>query len=78
MGREERLVGEAETRRAVARVVLERAAAGLRAQELSVRIAVSAARDAGCTWEEVGSVWGITRQAAQQRFGGTRGATGGG
>jgi hypothetical protein len=49
--------------------MLEKAAAGLRAQELSVRIAVDVAREAGCTWEEVGSVWGITRQAAQQRFG---------
>ena len=32
--------------------------------------AVLSARAAGCTWEEVGAVLGITRQAAQQRSGG--------
>lgn len=31
--------------------------------------AVTSARSAGCTWEQVGAVLGITRQAAQQRYG---------
>src|SRR5919204_4444143 len=29
---------------------------------------VHAARAAGCSWEEVGRAFGVTRQAAQQRF----------
>ncbi len=33
-----------------------------------LRAAVSSARAAGCTWEQVGSVLGITKQAAQQRY----------
>ena len=36
--------------------------------------AVSAARRAGHTWEAIGSALGMTRQAAQQRFGGPSGA----
>ena len=31
--------------------------------------AVQSARGAGCTWEQVGAVLGMTRQAAQQRYG---------
>jgi len=31
--------------------------------------AVQSARSAGCTWEQVGTVLGMTRQAAQQRYG---------
>lgn len=31
--------------------------------------AVGAARDAGCSWEAIGSILGVSRQAAQQRFG---------
>lgn len=31
--------------------------------------AVASARGAGCTWEQVGAVLGMTRQAAQQRYG---------
>jgi hypothetical protein len=31
--------------------------------------AVESARRAGCTWEQVGSALGISRQAAQQRYG---------
>ena len=30
---------------------------------------VASARGAGCTWEQVGAVLGMTRQAAQQRYG---------
>ncbi|MFI2753274.1 hypothetical protein ACGIF2_07545 [Cellulomonas sp. P22] len=45
--------------------------------------AVQSARSAGCTWEQVGSVLGMTRQAAQQRYGqpdasATAATTGGG
>jgi hypothetical protein len=31
--------------------------------------AVQSARGAGCTWEQIGSVLGLTRQAVQQRYG---------
>lgn len=31
--------------------------------------AVASARAAGCTWEQVGGVLGMTKQAAQQRYG---------
>lgn len=31
--------------------------------------AVGSARSAGCTWEQIGDVLGMTRQAAQQRYG---------
>lgn len=36
-----------------------------------LRAAVVSARTAGCTWEAVGGVLGMSRQAAQQRYGGT-------
>ncbi len=45
------------------------------AQELSLlaaaalRLAVDLARADGCTWQELGDVLGVTRQAAFQRFG---------
>jgi hypothetical protein len=35
-----------------------------------LRSAVSSARTAGCTWEAIGRVLDMSRQAAQQRFGG--------
>lgn len=35
-------------------------------------LAVERAREAGLTWQQVGDVFGITRQAAQQRFGGAK------
>ena len=35
-----------------------------------LRAAVLSARRAGCTWEQLGGVLGLTRQAVQQRFGG--------
>ncbi|PFG34551.1 hypothetical protein [Sanguibacter antarcticus] len=34
-----------------------------------LRAAVDSARGAGCTWEQIGGVLGMTRQAAQQRYG---------
>lgn len=34
-----------------------------------LRLAVAGARAAGCTWEAIGGVLGMTRQAAQQRYG---------
>ena len=34
-----------------------------------LRAAVVSARRAGCTWEQLGGVLGMTRQAVQQRFG---------
>ncbi len=40
-----------------------------RAAETGLRDAVDAAREAGCTWSEIGNVLGTTRQAAFQRFG---------
>ena len=38
--------------------------------ELAQRELVAAARENGPTWEQVGNVYGVTRQAARQRFGG--------
>lgn len=35
-----------------------------------LRAAVSSARSAGCTWEAIGHVLDMSRQAAQQRYGG--------
>jgi len=37
------------------------------AEELE-RAHVKAARDAGCTWAEIGKLYGLTKQGAQQRF----------
>ncbi len=34
-----------------------------------LRLAVSGARSAGCTWEQIGQVLDMSRQAAQQRYG---------
>ena len=38
--------------------------------ELAERRLVEAARLQGSTWEQIGAVFGVTRQAAFQRFGG--------
>lgn len=38
--------------------------------ESDLRAAVCRARDEGATWQELGDALGISRQAAQQRFGG--------
>lgn len=43
-----------------------------RQAELALREAVGAARRAGQAWSAIGTVLGITRQAAQQRFEGSR------
>lgn len=46
----------------------------LRLVELAVdqarRALVADLREAGATWEDIGDALGVTRQAAQQRFGG--------
>ena len=43
---------------------------GLAAAEEELRKAVQAAREAGDSWTVIGAALDITRQAAQQRFGG--------
>jgi hypothetical protein len=43
----------------------------LRAAEELVALLVTNARDHGATWADVGETFGITRSAAQQRFGST-------
>ena len=48
---------------------IEERAEDLRAAEAPLAEAVAEARDQGATWAEVGRVLGVSRQAAQQRFG---------
>lgn len=36
--------------------------------------AVRAARESGATWKDIGTIYGLTKQGAQQRFGSTMGA----
>jgi len=43
--------------------------AALKASEREMSAAVAAAREAGSSWTSIGRVLGITKQAAQQRFG---------
>ncbi|MET3352092.1 UNVERIFIED_ORG: hypothetical protein ABID57_003807 [Arthrobacter sp. UYEF1] len=43
--------------------------AALKASEAEMAAAVAAARAAGSSWASIGRVLGITKQAAQQRFG---------
>jgi hypothetical protein len=38
------------------------------AAEALERANIDAARDAGLTWAEIGQVYGLTKQGAQQRF----------
>jgi hypothetical protein len=45
------------------------AAAALQDAQEELHSAVSAARDAGDTWDTIGVALGVTRQAAFQRFG---------
>jgi hypothetical protein len=40
--------------------------------DIILHSAISAARSAGFTWQELGSALGMSKQAAQQRFGSTR------
>lgn len=47
-----------------------RLVAGLAADALD--LAVWAARDHGWSWQQIGDTFGITKQAAQQRFGGAK------
>lgn len=47
-----------------------RALGNLDAAESRMRHSVARAREEGATWAEVGEALGVTRQAAQQRFGG--------
>lgn len=49
---------------------IQTARANLSAAEDDLREAVQAARDAGDSWTIIGAALNITRQAAQQRFGG--------
>jgi hypothetical protein len=37
--------------------------------ELELRMLVAQARKGGIWWEEIGAALGVTKQAAQQRFG---------
>lgn len=39
------------------------------AARVSLALQVDGARKAGCTWADIGTVLGISRQAAEQRFG---------
>ncbi|AXH98065.1 hypothetical protein [Ornithinimicrobium avium] len=48
---------------------IQAARANLTDAEDELREAVQAARDAGDSWTIIGAALGITRQAAQQRFG---------
>lgn len=50
---------------------IQTARANLTAAEDDLREAVRTARDAGDSWTIIGAALDITRQAAQQRFGGT-------
>jgi hypothetical protein len=50
---------------------LERLDAARRLREAADALeqdSVQAARDSGCTWAEIAKVYGLTKQAAQQRF----------
>lgn len=49
--------------------VLVRAAGELAACQQDVRQAVTTARAAGASWSTIGQALGVTKQAAQQRYG---------
>jgi hypothetical protein len=53
-----------------ARLTLEGAALVLDVAERRLRAAVTAARDAGLSWEDVGDALGTSKQAAWSRFAG--------
>jgi hypothetical protein len=48
---------------------VETALSGLRSAEDALQTAIDTARDAGCTWQQIGDVIGVSRQGAFQRFG---------
>lgn len=41
---------------------------GIRSFDGTLREAVAVARKNGTTWEEIGRAWGVSRQAAWERF----------
>jgi hypothetical protein len=41
---------------------------GIRSFDGTLREAVAVARKNGITWEEIGQAWGVSRQAAWERF----------
>ena len=51
------------------RQTLENAAVQVERAEQLLFEAVDNARQAGCTWQEIGELFGVSRQAAQQRWG---------
>jgi hypothetical protein len=68
-GRED-LVEQLETDPESYLVLLDAAQVGAGETTRMLREAVTSARNAGHSWEAIGGVLGISRQAAQQRFGG--------
>lgn len=49
--------------------MLEEVADARRRLDMIEHLAVRLVRDAGATWEDIGDVLGISRQAARERFG---------
>ena len=65
-----RIKAESDAYRA-AREPLERVDAARRLREAADQLeadAIETARDAGTTWAEIGELYGLTKQGAQQRF----------
>jgi hypothetical protein len=65
-----RIKAEADAHRS-ARDPLERLDAARRLREAADELeasAIEAAREAGTTWGEIGELYGLTKQGAQQRF----------
>src|SRR5256885_12505146 len=69
-GRED-LIEQLETDPESYLVLLDAAQVGANETTRLLREAVTSARSAGHSWEAIGGVLGISRQAAQQRFGAT-------
>ena len=64
--------GALDVLQTVQQVAVETTEETLRRQREELRAAVKAARVNGATWQEIGDSLGVTRQAAQQRWGGDR------
>lgn len=62
-----RLVNREETQRHISNIARKRSAVN-QAEDALYR-AVEDAREAGMSWQAIGDVLGVSRQAAQQRFG---------